>query len=222
MLLPALLKWLPDATLRTDVIDALQAFPPSVLWEYVVNFLDKAVADVALERIIGGLRLVEAAAFPSDAKLDLVLNMMDSLLAKSSAPSELQLSQLFGLSQVELPLWEALADAVLRIVDHLRHDDSTDVRVLVKRMDHIVSTHVFRGYQMQHLRLLFEDPHHHTLLSHVVEDTLDMLLRMVLKLVSVRFPKGFNIHVLLEGLHADVPEVLSAVQVRVWSGDEYG
>ncbi|EQC33149.1 hypothetical protein SDRG_09136 [Saprolegnia diclina VS20] len=212
MLLPALLKWLPDATLRTDVIDALQAFPPSVLWEYVVNFLDKAVADVALERIIGGLRLVEAAAFPSDAKLDLVLNMMDSLLAKSSTPSELQLSQLFGLSQVELPLWEALADAVLRIVDHLREDDSTDVRVLVKRMDHIVSTHVFRGYQMQHLRLLFEDPHHHTLLSHVVEDTLDVLLRMVLKLASVRFPKGFNIHVLLEGLHADVPEVLSAVQ----------
>ncbi|OQS00891.1 ATP-binding Cassette (ABC) superfamily [Achlya hypogyna] len=211
MLLPALLKWLPDATFRTEAIEALQFFAPSVLWDHVVNFLDKAVTAVDLERLVGGIRLLEAAAFPADAKLDLLLSMMDSLVAADDG-AELQLSQLLVLGRVALPAWEALADALLRIVDRLRADDSTDVVALVKRLDAVVAAHVFRGYQVRHLRMLFEDPHHHTLLSHVVEDTLDMLLRIVLKLVSARFPKGFNIHVLIEGLHADVPEVLSAVQ----------
>ncbi|OQS07542.1 ATP-binding Cassette (ABC) superfamily [Thraustotheca clavata] len=211
MLLPALLKWLPDATFRTEAIDAMQYFAPSILWDHVVNFLDKAVESVEIEHIAGGIRLVEAAAFPSDAKLDLLISMMDSLVANKDN-RELQLSELLLLSQVQLPIWETLADALLRIVDCLRQDDTTDVVVIVKRMDQIVATHVFCGYQMRQLRSLFEDPNNHTLLSHVIEDTLDMLLRIVLKLISARFPRGFNIHVLIEGLHSDVPEVISAVQ----------
>jgi hypothetical protein len=80
-----------------------------------------------------------------------------------------------------------------------------------------------QAYEMRHVLQLFHRicPRTATnieetsplLLQHV-EHSLHDTLRMLLKLLSMGFPKEFNVAVILEGLRSDGPQVLSAIQVR--------
>ncbi|KAF0693787.1 Aste57867_15286 [Aphanomyces stellatus] len=215
MLVPALIKWLADASFRAEALDALLAFPPALVWDNLVDFLEKALASHSFEATLGGVRLLEMGQFPANAKLDFVLNMMDSLMDQEDEEHHddggstvaVNLGHVLVLSH-RLPLWEVLADAMIRAAVDTQLPDE-----LAKRLDRIVTAYVVKGYQLSHLRALLDDGQvTHALLPQVLECALDILLRVALKLVSAKFPRGFNIYVLIEGLHSDVPEVLSAVQ----------
>ncbi|ETW00982.1 hypothetical protein H310_06625 [Aphanomyces invadans] len=214
MLVPALVKWLADASFRAEALDALSTFPPSIVWENIVDYLEKALEAHNFEAALGGVRCLEMGQFPPHAKVDAVLNMMDALMdmeGLNNVPVEMDLSHVLVLSQ-RLPLWELLADAIIRV----SAESHNDQLAMLSRVDRIVAAYVFQAYQLHHLRQLFADDTHAVLggglLAQVLECALDNLLRVVLKFVSSKFPQGFNVHVLIEGLHSDVPEVLSAVQ----------
>ncbi|RHY28354.1 hypothetical protein DYB32_006027, partial [Aphanomyces invadans] len=214
MLVPALVKWLADASFRAEALDALSTFPPSIVWENIVDYLEKALEAHNFEAALGGVRCLEMGQFPPHAKVDAVLNMMDALMdmeGLNNVPVEMDLSHVLVLSQ-RLPLWELLADAIIRV----SAESHNDQLAMLSRVDRIVAAYVFQAYQLHHLRQLFAEDTHAVLggglLAQVLECALDNLLRVVLKFVSSKFPQGFNVHVLIEGLHSDVPEVLSAVQ----------
>ncbi|CAK5220207.1 unnamed protein product [Aphanomyces euteiches] len=211
MLVPALIKWLADASFRSEALEALLVFPPSLVWDNLVDFLEKSLERHDFEAILGGIRFLEMGQFPPDAKLDFVLNMMDSLMdleGLDEEPSEMNLGDVLLLNQ-RLPLWDLLADAIIRAANE---NQSKDKQRMLKRLDRIVAAYIFQGYQLKNLRNLLDDQVQHALLPQVMECALDTVLRVVLKLESAKFPKGFNVHVLIEGLRSDVPEVISAVQ----------
>ncbi|ETV87830.1 hypothetical protein, variant [Aphanomyces astaci] len=200
MLVPALVKWLAEASFRPQALDALVTFPPPVVWGPLVDFLEKALDRVSLDGTLGGVRCLEMGQFPPHAKAEVLLNMMDSLV---ELETEMTLRRVLELRQ-RLPLWEVLADAL--VGTDTSHNEG-------HRVDGVAAACIFTAYQLSHVRRQLADGGGRDgLLAQVLEEALDTHLRVVLKLVSATFPRGFNIHVLIEGLHSDVPEVLSAVQ----------
>ncbi|RHY15997.1 hypothetical protein DYB36_006861, partial [Aphanomyces astaci] len=198
MLVPALVKWLAEASFRPQALDALVTFPPSVVWGPLVDFLEKALDRVSLDGTLGGVRCLEMGQFPPHAKAEVLLNMMDSLV---ELETEMTLRRVLELRQ-RLPLWEVLADAL--VGTDTSHNEG-------HRVDGVAAACIFMAYQLSHVRRQLADGGGRDgLLAQVLEEALDTHLRVVLKLVSATFPRGFNIHVLIEGLHSDVPEVLSA------------
>ncbi|RHY47565.1 hypothetical protein DYB34_013748, partial [Aphanomyces astaci] len=198
MLVPALVKWLAEASFRPQALDALVTFPPSVVWGPLVDFLEKALDRVSLDGTLGGVRCLEMGQFPPHAKAEVLLNMMDSLV---ELETEMTLRRVLELRQ-RLPLWEVLADAL--VGTDTSHNEG-------HRVDGVAAACIFTAYQLSHVRRQLADGGGRDgLLAQVLEEALDTHLRVVLKLVSATFPRGFNIHVLIEGLHSDVPEVLSA------------
>lgn len=90
-------------------------------------------------------------------------------------------------------------------------------------LHHALKTKIREAYEMRHVLRLFTEICPRTaanieetsplLLQHV-EHSLKDATRVLLKLLSIGFPKEFNVGVILEGLQSDLSQVHSAIQVR--------
>lgn len=133
MLIPALVKHLPNSTLRADVVAALKWFDPAALWatlsqytESLVRFPATSGADSVEQRreaLTGALRVLEASNFALENKLQLLLSLIDALIvsaptvsrdaAGASASNVAILHELFSGDAV---LEELVVDALLTLV----------------------------------------------------------------------------------------------------------
>ncbi|TYZ59592.1 hypothetical protein PybrP1_002322, partial [[Pythium] brassicae (nom. inval.)] len=239
MLIPALVKHLPNSALRAEVVAALKWFDPAALWatlsqyiESIVQFPDRAVATASAssveqkrEALTGALKVLEASNFPLEDKLNLLLSLIDALLVTPAAAGEsgdsADVDILHQLFSNDAELEELAVDALLTLIS------STDEKVVhahslaMSSIHHALTTKIRQAYEMRHALQLFHQicPRTATaieetsplLLQHV-EHSLHDAQRLLLKLLSTGFPRAFNVSVILEGLQSDVPQVLSAIQ----------
>jgi hypothetical protein len=139
MLIPALVKHLPNAVLRTHVVEALKWFDPSDLWEALYQYTDDMVglskrgnsmvqypstSREKREALSGALKVVEAGSFPLEDKLSLLLHLVETLMVgtkvekaeteERQAEEKLDVLQyLFGKDDA---LEELVVDALISLV----------------------------------------------------------------------------------------------------------
>lgn len=100
MLIPALLKHLPNAVLRPHLVEALKWFDSNDLWEALCQYTEAVVCssegpiNSKLEQgaihntngaLSGALKVVEARDFPFEDKLELLLHLVDTLIVGSKS-----------------------------------------------------------------------------------------------------------------------------------------
>lgn len=139
MLIPALVKHLPNAVLRAHVVEALKWFDPSDLWEALYQYTDDMVGlskrggSIAQppsasrdkrEALSGALKVVEAGSFPFEDKLSLLLHLVETLMVGSKAEeaeteerqAEEKLDVLQYLFGKDNALEELVVDALISLV----------------------------------------------------------------------------------------------------------
>lgn len=109
MLIPALVKHLPNAMLRTHVVEALKWFDPSDLWEALYQYTDDVVglskrggvvakasseSRDKREALSGALKVVEGGNFPLEDKLSLLLHLVETLMVGKADEAEAEERQL--------------------------------------------------------------------------------------------------------------------------------
>lgn len=133
MLIPALVKHLPNAMLRTQVVEALNWFEPSDLWDVLYQFTEEIVGSPTAantftkfsghshdkrEALSGVLKMVESGNFPLEDKLEMLLHLVDALMVSPRPTAEAGgethvLQYLFGKDDV---MEELVVDGLLSLV----------------------------------------------------------------------------------------------------------
>lgn len=102
MLIPALVKHLPNSILRSQVVSALKWFDPAALWATLSQYIESAVrqpestlahlsknsVEQRREALSGALKVLEMSNFPLEDKLGLLLSLIDTLIVSPMVPMD--------------------------------------------------------------------------------------------------------------------------------------
>lgn len=134
MLLPALVKHLPNSMLRPQIVAALKWFDPTALWATLCQFTESAIqvapseeatslniSDTLQHRreaLSGSLKVLQMVNFPLEDKLKFLLQLIDTLVVAPNEEVEKDdsgdiLHQLFSKDAV---VEELVVDALLSLV----------------------------------------------------------------------------------------------------------
>ncbi|DAZ97075.1 TPA: hypothetical protein N0F65_001259 [Lagenidium giganteum] len=237
MLIPALVKHLPNPSLRTQIVQALQKFDSGALWGTLSQFVDSTVESVKSnagrpdsvqlhqrrEALSGALKLLLTGTFPVEDKLKLVLHLLDVMIGASKQMTQLgreddALHRLFGMdSHVE----EQIIDALIELISRIDSKLMQSYEHLMHPVHAVLDIKIYEAYEMRHVTSLLHamcprnadniEDSSPLLLQHV-EHYIKDSLRVLLKLLSTGFPKEFNVAVILEGLQSDLPQAHGAIQ----------
>lgn len=138
MLIPALVKHLPNSTLRSQVVAALKWFDPVALWatlsqytESVVRFPERVIANINAssmeqkrEALAGAMKVLETSSFALEDKLSLLLSLIDTLIVSPTISREpcgddgdiANMDILHQLFSKDAVLEELVVDALLTLV----------------------------------------------------------------------------------------------------------
>jgi hypothetical protein len=145
MLIPALVKRLSNSALRSQVVAALKWFDPAATWATLTQYIESSLLlpsmgpqrpqDAHLDRrevLAGALKALEAIHFPTQAKVQLLVNVLDRLVvvdpvgldadeattAAAVVPLKRYSDALFRLFGHDGFVEELVVDALLALVRH--------------------------------------------------------------------------------------------------------